>query len=150
MASERDGWPGAPLRQSSMSCCQSKSSRRLTTGVCPIRGRPRFFRISTSESDMRRVLQQSAHIENPLRDPSCNSYAIFLPLRICRTLAQLSYYDLRKVRICRITINSPHFAHRLRITAVSSRLVHLVHGVNQHERREPAWDHRGSLVQKPK
>src|SRR3954452_11759297 len=29
-------------------------------------------------TDMRRVLQQSAHIENPLRDPSCNSYAISL------------------------------------------------------------------------
>jgi DDE family transposase len=71
MASERDGWPGSPLRHSSMSCCHSSSSRKLTTGVCPIRGRPRFFRITTFESDMRRVLQQSAHTGNPsLRKPS--------------------------------------------------------------------------------
>src|SRR5205823_3223087 len=66
MASERDGWPGSPLRHSSMSCCHSSSSRKLTTGVCPIRGRPRFFRITTFESDMRRVLQQSAHTGNPV------------------------------------------------------------------------------------
>src|SRR5439155_1218473 len=33
--------------------------------------RPRFFRITTFESDMRRVLQQSAHTGNPsLRKPS--------------------------------------------------------------------------------
>src|SRR5437016_12805755 len=43
MALERDGWPGSPLRHSSMSCFHSSSSRKLTTGVCPIRGRPRFF-----------------------------------------------------------------------------------------------------------
>ena len=64
MASERDGRPGSPLRHSSMSCCHSSSSRKLTTGVCPIRGRPRFFRII--ESAMRRVLQQSAHTGNPV------------------------------------------------------------------------------------
>ncbi len=63
MASERDGWPGSPLRHSSMSCCHSRPSRKLTTGACPIRGRPRFFRITTFESDMRRVLQQSAHTD---------------------------------------------------------------------------------------
>jgi hypothetical protein len=38
----------------------------------------RFFRIATSESDMRRVLQQSAYIENP---------------SLRKTLVQLSYYD---------------------------------------------------------
>ena len=71
IASERDGRPGSPLRHSSMSCCHSRSSRKLTTGVCPIRGRPRFFRITTFESVMRRVLQQSAHTGNPsLRKPS--------------------------------------------------------------------------------
>ena len=43
MASERDGWPDSPLRHSSMSCCHSGSSRKLTTGVCPVIGRPRFF-----------------------------------------------------------------------------------------------------------
>ena len=66
IASERDGRPGSPLRHSSMSCCHSRSSRKLTTGVCPIRGRPRFFRITTFESDMWRVLQQSAHTGNPV------------------------------------------------------------------------------------
>ena len=66
MASERDGRPGSPLRHSSMSCCHSRSSRKLTTGVCPMRGRPRFFRITTFESDMWRVLQQSAHTGNPV------------------------------------------------------------------------------------
>ena len=66
IASERDGRPGSPLRHSSMSCCHSRSSRKLTTGVCPIRGRPRFFRITTFESVMRRVLQQSSHTGNPV------------------------------------------------------------------------------------
>jgi hypothetical protein len=56
-ASDRDGWPGSWLRHSSMSCCHSGSSRRLTTGVWPVRGRPRFFRITIFESDMARVLQ---------------------------------------------------------------------------------------------
>jgi hypothetical protein len=46
IASERDGRPGSPLRHRSMSRCHSSSSRKLTTGVCPIRGRPRFFRIT--------------------------------------------------------------------------------------------------------
>jgi hypothetical protein len=45
-ASERDGWPGSPLRHSSISCRHSSASRKLTTGICPIRGRPRFFRIT--------------------------------------------------------------------------------------------------------
>jgi hypothetical protein len=66
IASERDGRPGSPLRHSSMSCCHSSPSRKLTTGVCPIRGRRAFFRITTFESDMQRVLQQSAHTENPV------------------------------------------------------------------------------------
>ena len=77
MASERDGWPGSPLRHSSMSCCHSSPSRKLTTGVCPIRGRPRFFRITTFESDMWRVLQQSAHTGNPtLRKPTRANFVL--------------------------------------------------------------------------
>jgi len=64
MASERDGWPGSSLRHSSIASCHSIWSRRLKTGICPLRGRPRFFRTTRSDS-MRCVLQQSARTENP-------------------------------------------------------------------------------------
>src|SRR4051812_6370809 len=38
-----------------------------------------------------------------------------IPMRsLSAALTHMSYADLRKVRICRITINSPHFAHRVR------------------------------------
>jgi hypothetical protein len=59
MASERDRWSGSPLRHSSMSCCDSGWSRRLITGFGPTRGRPRFFRITIFESDMRRVYNKT-------------------------------------------------------------------------------------------
>src|SRR5262245_8758564 len=35
-ASERDKWLGSPLRHSSISCRHSGSSRKLTTGICPV------------------------------------------------------------------------------------------------------------------
>jgi hypothetical protein len=66
IASERDGRPGSPLRHSSMSCRHSSSSRILVTGICPVRGRPRLFRITGFESGMWRVLQQSGHTGNPV------------------------------------------------------------------------------------
>ena len=44
---------------------KSRPHRKESTGSCPVLGRPRFFRITTFESDMRHVLQQSAHTGNP-------------------------------------------------------------------------------------
>src|SRR5437870_7713577 len=71
MASEREGLWGSPARQRSIASLKSRPHRKDRTGSCPVLGRPRFFRITTFESDMRRVLQQSAHTGNPsLRKPS--------------------------------------------------------------------------------
>src|SRR5438094_6591643 len=70
MASEREGLWGSPARQRSIASLKSRPHRKDRTGSCPVLGRPRFFR-TTFESDMRRVLQQSAHTGNPsLRKPS--------------------------------------------------------------------------------
>ncbi len=59
MASERDKMSGSPRRHSSIPSSHSGWSLRLMTAVCPVRGRPRFFRITTFESDMRHVLHSS-------------------------------------------------------------------------------------------
>src|SRR5438876_5987301 len=64
MASEREGLWGSPARQRSIASLKSRPHRKDRTGSCPVLGRPRFFRITTFESDMRRVLQHSAH-SNP-------------------------------------------------------------------------------------
>src|SRR5438876_8649379 len=63
MASEREGLWGSPARQRSIASLKSRPHRKDRTGSCPVLGRPRFFRITTFESDMRRVLQQSAHTD---------------------------------------------------------------------------------------
>jgi hypothetical protein len=62
MASERDSWPGSPRRHSSMPCCHSGWSRRLTTGVCPIGGRcPRRFIIANAPSACRFTFGVTRH-----------------------------------------------------------------------------------------
>src|SRR5213080_785782 len=71
MASEGEGLWGSPARQRSIASLKSRPHRKDRTGSCPVLGRPRFFRITTFESVLRRVLQQSAHTGKPsLRKPS--------------------------------------------------------------------------------
>ena len=84
MASERDGWPGTRLRHSSMSSSQRSWSRRLTTFAQSADDRA-SFRVPIAESDMQRVLQQSAHAENPVyekTDDKLPTGAPFVALRL--------------------------------------------------------------------
>ena len=52
MASEREGLLRSVLRQRSMASLKPRPSRKLTTGSCPVAGRPRLFRNTTFEFDM--------------------------------------------------------------------------------------------------
>ena len=78
------GWPGTRLRHSSMSSSQRSWSRRLTTFAQSADDRA-SFRVPIAESDMQRVLQQSAHAENPVyekTDDKLPTGAPFVALRL--------------------------------------------------------------------